>query len=248
MSKLSMKAGCGLGFRGKIWYTYPERFYISLPLDSAWHHSGRAYFLSIRIKISLSSMRASWKFKKKRNPRIWDVCLQGLFVLHLKNTEDNLCSVQLISIHCLNWDSFHFWEMRTISYLVLFKWSWEVQTANQKRFYFYEYSVFMQIWFHETTRMTEYIEKIAYQYVIKCNICTLDEICMTNWVAGRSSEPLHKSSLKFLSLWLWHYTETENERDRQRKMNITISYRDRKSLASYTENMTAKNYVISLLK
>lgn len=78
--------------------------------------------------------------------------------------------------------------------------------------------MFIQIWLHETARITEYIEKIAYQYVIKCNICTLDEICMTNWLAGRSSEPLHKSSLKFLSLWLWHYRKTDIERHRQRKM------------------------------
>lgn len=53
--------------------------------------------------------------------------------------------------------------------------------------------------------------------------------------AGRSSEPLHKSSLKFLSLWLWRYRETDSERDTQGKKSIMISdYRGRKSLASYT--------------
>ena len=45
---------------------------------------------------------------------------------------------------------------------------------------------------------------------------------------------LHKSSLKFLSLWLWHYRETErNERHGQKKMSIMVSdYRGSKSLAS----------------
>lgn len=53
--------------------------------------------------------------------------------------------------------------------------------------------------------------------------------------AGRSSEPLHKSSLKFLSLWLWHYRETENEWDGQREKSIMISeQRGRKSLTSCT--------------
>ena len=46
--------------------------------------------------------------------------------------------------------------------------------ADYVLFYSYEYA--------RQARKTECIKEIAYQCVIKCNACTLNEICMTNWL------------------------------------------------------------------
>lgn len=122
MSKPSKKTGCGLGVGGKIWVTYPERFKISQPLDFAWRHSGCAYFLSVRIKISLSFSHESTKNHLKKGIKNLRCLPPGDVRDSPQEYRANLRSVQLISIYCLNGAYFHLWEMRTIFfYLTLFK-------------------------------------------------------------------------------------------------------------------------------
>lgn len=104
-SKPSIKTGCGRGFGGKRWDTYPKRFYISWPLDSVRRHSGPACFLSVRIKSSLSHERAKKNLKKEfKNSR----CLPpGPVCASPQEYRGNFCLAQIISIYCFNWAHFH---------------------------------------------------------------------------------------------------------------------------------------------
>lgn len=104
-SKPSIKTGCGRGFGGKRWDTYPKRFYISWPLDSVRRHSGPACFLSVRIKSSLSHESAKKNLKKEfKNLR----CLPpGPVCASPQEYRGNFCLAQIISIYCFHWAHFH---------------------------------------------------------------------------------------------------------------------------------------------
>ncbi len=66
--------------------------------------------------------------------------------------------------------------------------------------------------------------------------------------AGRSSEPLHKSSLKFLSLWLWLYGETQWEGQTEKEeYNDFWLQRQKKPCIIYW-NIITKYCTISVLK
>lgn len=96
-------------------------------------------------------------------------------MLHLKNTA-NLCSAQLISIHCFkNEDNFLPGCLNAFGRRVL---------SSQECPCSYEYSVYvyadMISWKKPQWQNTS--GKIAYQSVIKRNACALNEICMTNWL------------------------------------------------------------------
>lgn len=133
----------------------------------------------------------------------------------------------------------HVWEMRTGFFFVCtshFGNNQEGPCSSMNIQY-----MFMQMWFHETARMTEYIKKISYQSVIKCNACALDEICMTNWLWRTQSRQVLWTFCTKAHWNSFHYdcgeeTEWEGQagREREREEDNDSDYRGRKSLASRT--------------
>lgn len=99
--------------------------------------------------------------------------------------------------------------------------------------------ILRQMWFHGTAKMTEYIRKIAYQSVIKCNACTVNEICMTNWLwRTQSRQVLWTLAQKLIEI-PFIMTVVQQRNRKWERQAVKEEYKDfwlqrQESLASYT--------------
>lgn len=147
-----------------------------------------------------------------------------------------------------------FGEMRTISYLAaeihLGAADWTTKRVPARMNIQY---MFMQIWFHGTAEMTEYIQKIAYQSVLKCNACAPNEICMTNWLQStQSRQVLWTFAQKLIEIpfimtvALQRTREWEGRTERDEYNDFWLQKQGK--LCTMYRNIITNNYAISQLK